>query len=657
MEEFIPTNQIAQEKRKQFFRKENIVFFALFIVFFAFATFFLYRNFIPAFATGTFMSDFLTIDAAEGTDAATASQWVAINGTFLKNFKYSTDLQQQGNSSIGWQGSTAGTGSGLYQNFSPALNLENKQLWIYLYLGVATEGPVRDMISNFGLELNQNATRGGLRNTWIICTTNANCKTKLNSGWTSLRVYTTQPTTDGGLDTSSVASLALVFDHSSKFTPKAGPASAMAFDFLRAGKEISFTGGSAASPVTFQDVKDFSDTQSLDAIAITGNAIDLRVSLNIGATTTPGTATFFKDTDRYIGMSMANSDDKLSFFLWPNSTTTFGTLENGFAISGNTVAYLGDEVLSKIQATSSLRSIPFIFNSSETPLPELYLYASAIKQSEDVFFGTSTSAAIGRGQIYDTEIDNASTTFIYSSGVASDGLEFKNVDIHHSTSSATSTAKIFITPNKEYENIRIFASPTNALDIATTTGGPDQITLKNITLSNNKGYDIRIENPYVVNMINSSFVNASTTYLNVAHGWILNKQYTFDVTVQSGGQAVSGASVTLTGGNGEAFSVLTGEDGKITQQIVTAFQITHATGTSAVSVNDFNSFTLDVTATGLNPFSQTLTVGAAQDLTAVLSSACTSSGADKAYPISVSTSSDSSFIPTITILGAKSRNN
>src|SRR3990167_3609293 len=101
MNSIVSTNQIAPEKRKSFFRKENALFLVL-IVFFSFtATFFLYRDFIPAFATGTFQSDFQTIDAAEGAEGVAASQWVAIPTLSTKNIKYSTDLQQQGASSIG----------------------------------------------------------------------------------------------------------------------------------------------------------------------------------------------------------------------------------------------------------------------------------------------------------------------------------------------------------------------------------------------------------------------------------------------------------------------------------------------------------------------------------------------------------------------------
>src|SRR3989338_1920100 len=437
-----------------------------------------------------------------------------------------------------------------------------------------------------------------------------------------------------------------MFDVSSKMTAKSGFPS-QGWDFMRSGTKIIATGGSASNPVTFQDVKDYVDTEDFDSVDIIASTfVNMGTGLQIGDGLTD---TYFKDTDKFVFMDMYNTEDKISFILQSKSTTTFGNFEDGFSISGNTVKYPVTASTSA-QIHKDVRGSPFIFPSSVTPLPELYLYASAIKGAHDVFFGTSTSAAIGRGQIYDTEIDNASTTFVYSSGVASDGLEFKNVDIHHSTSSATSTAKIFITPRKEYENIRIFASPANGLDIATTTGGPDQVTLKNITLSNNVGYDVRIENPWVVNFVNSSFDNASTTYLNIDRGWTLNKQYTFDVKVtDTTGAGISGASVTLTDKNSDtAFSVSSGGDGTITQQIVTAFTIAHATSSASVTVTDLNNFSLAFNATGKTNVTQTVIIGAAQDLTVAMSSECDPDGTFPAFPMRVATTT---VPPVITVWG------
>src|SRR3989338_4393881 len=435
-----------------------------------------------------------------------------------------------------------------------------------------------------------------------------------------------------------------MFDVSSKMTAKSGFPS-QGWDFMRSGTKIIVTGGSASNPVTFQDMKDYVDTEDFNSVDIVASTfVNMGTGLQIGD---GSTETFFTDTDKFVFMDMYNTDDKISFILQPNSTTTFGKFENGFSISGNTVKYPLTASTSA-QIHYDVRSSPFVFPSSFTPLPELYLYASVIKGAEDVFFGTSTAAAIARGQIFDTEIDNASTTFIYSVGTTGDGLEFKNVDIHHSTSSATSTAKIFITPTTDYENIRIFASPTNGLDIATTTGGPDFITLKNITLSNNAEYDLRIENPWVVNFVNSSFDNASTTYLNIGRGWTLNKQYTFDVKVtDTTGAGISGASVTLTDKNSDtAFSVSSGGDGTITQQIVTAFTIAHATSSASVTVTDLNNFSLAVTATGKTNVTQTVIIGAAQDLTVVMSSECDPDGTFPAFPMRVATTT---VPPVITV--------
>ncbi|MDP3999075.1 MAG: carboxypeptidase-like regulatory domain-containing protein, partial [bacterium] len=633
--------------------KPNLIFAALFIVFTAAAFYFAYQTFIPAFATGTFSDDFVDIDRMEDN---ADGRWldVALETVIGAETAFET---AEGAGFLRTLNNTTGAFSNIGMKKTYAADLNNNQVWYYFFPGAVTQGNVKDLISNMGVTLCDGAVGaagsvcGGNTMTWYACT--GDCSTKLTSGaWNNIKFYTTKPDAISGaeFDPVNTASIALMFDVSSKMTAKAGFPS-QGWDFMRSGTKIIVTGGSASNPVTFQDMKDYVTTENFDSVSIVASTfVNMGTGLQIGD---GSTETFFTDTDKFVFMDMYNTDDKISFILQPKSTTTFGAFEDGFSISGNIIKYPLTASTSA-QIHKDTRSSPFVFPSSYAPLPELYLYASAIKGAHDIFFGTSTAAAIGRGQIFDTEIDNASTTFIYSAGVASDGFEFKNVDIHHSTSSATSTAKIFITPNKEYENIRIFASPTNALDIATTTGGPDQITLKNITLSNNKGYDIRIENPYIVNTINSSFTNASTTYLNQERGWTLNKQYTFDVTVKSGGQPVSGASVTLTSDvSGQVFTATTDENGEITQKVVTAFQITHATSSGSVVVTDLNNFTLDVTATGLDASSQTVTIGSAQDLTVLLTSACTSSGADKAYPISVSTSSETGFIPTITLWGAK----
>ncbi|MBI2047709.1 MAG: hypothetical protein HYT27_01080, partial [Parcubacteria group bacterium] len=621
--------------------KSNLVFVLLFFVFTVSAFYFAYQTFIPAFATGTFSDDFVSVDRMEDN---VDGRWL----TTSSQTSIGTETTFETAEGAGYLRTLNGT-TGSFPNIGMkktyAADLNSNQVWYYFFPGAVSQGNVKDLISNMGVTLCDGAVGaaasvcGGNTMTWYACT--GDCSTKLTSGqWNNIKFYTTDPDAISGaaFNATSTASIALMFDASSKMTAKSGFPS-QGWDFMRSGTKIIVTGGSASNPVTFQDVKDYVDTQNFDSVSITASTfVNMGTSLQIG-TSTADTPTFFTDTDKFVFMDMYNTEDKINFILQPNSTTTFGKFENGFAISGNTVKYPVTASTSA-QIHNDVRGSPFVFPSSATPLPELYLYASVIKGAEDISFGTLTEAAIARGQIFDTEIDNASTTFIYSAGTYGDGLEFTNVDIHHSTSSATSTVKIFITPNKAYENIRIFASPASGLDIATTTGGPDQITLKNITLSNNTEYDIRIENPFVVNMINSSFDNASTTYLNIDRGWLLNKQYTFDLTVtDSVGGAVSGASVTLKDkDNTTIFTTTTGGDGTITQQTVTAFQMAHATSSATVTETDFNNFNLSVTATGLNDVSQTVIIGAAQDLTVVMSSACSPDGTDPAYPMNVATS-------------------
>jgi len=115
-----------------------------------------------------------------------------------------------------------------------------------------------------------------------------------------------------------------------------------------------------ATQLNAVDIKNYSDTNVLDAISILGNAISLGVNIEVGSSTQAFPATFFSDQNRFIGMNMANSDDKLSFILRSNSTTTFGAFENGFAINGNIVAYPTTASTTAAQYTG-LNSTPFIF--------------------------------------------------------------------------------------------------------------------------------------------------------------------------------------------------------------------------------------------------------------------------------------------------------
>ena len=102
---------------------------------------------------------------------------------------------------------------------------------------------------------------------------------------------------------------------------------------MRSGTKIIFTGGSASNPVTFQDVKNYVDTENFDSVDIIASTfVNMGTSLQVGD---GSTATFFQDTDKFVFMDMYNKSDKINFILQSNSTTTFGNYENGFSISGN----------------------------------------------------------------------------------------------------------------------------------------------------------------------------------------------------------------------------------------------------------------------------------------------------------------------------------
>ena len=66
-------------KKKIFFRKENLFFIPIFIVFILTAVFFTFKNFTKVEAVGTFYNDFSTIDDAEAITGWTASTTCVAN--------------------------------------------------------------------------------------------------------------------------------------------------------------------------------------------------------------------------------------------------------------------------------------------------------------------------------------------------------------------------------------------------------------------------------------------------------------------------------------------------------------------------------------------------------------------------------------------------
>ena len=311
-------SEILTTEKKNFFRKENFVFLLLILIFTFSSLYFTFKDFVPALAIGTFSHDFQTIDDAESISGT----WVAFSGTgAVKNLALTSEVFVEGSNSIYWQQNSIGS-AGWYKDLSPTVNVQNKQLWFYFYTGISTEGSVRNFYTNLGFQLYDGAGRTGNSSTWQVCSNLVQCQDTLVSGWKSFKFYTTQPdATSGALNQAAVASIALNFTSNSKITPRSGSVP-VAFDYWRVGKTIGFTGGTAANPVTFQDVKTYSDANVLDAISITGNAVDLKVNLEVGSSTLGFPATVFTDTNKYIGMNMANSDDKLGFTLHTNSTTT-----------------------------------------------------------------------------------------------------------------------------------------------------------------------------------------------------------------------------------------------------------------------------------------------------------------------------------------------
>jgi hypothetical protein len=617
---------MAIQPKKKLFRQENKFFLGLLGIFLVVGLYFAFRNFIPTFAVGTFSDDFFTIDGAEVAGGTTIGIWNVTGGG--KAAATDSDAALEGTNALRLANASAATW-GYHLSTSTSWNLANKQVWFDYFFA---SPKYRDYFSEFHVKLSDGifsgtthpAATAGNTAEWDFCTTLATCQNAFAAGWNIKKFFTTQPNSTSGTINLATTKGVYAWWTTSASTNKSG-VTLLGMDFWRAGTKIIFFGGTQAAPVTFADIKTYSDDTNsnpnnprplaiLDTVV---NAITLKSSLQIG---TSSQSTYFTDTNKYITMDMYNSDDKLSFTLLPNSTTTLGAYENGFAISGVTIAYPG----------GTKRSIPFRFPSSSLPLPTLNLYASKIINAEEVYFGESLTSTMRAGSnIFNTEIDSASTTFIYASTT-----NFSNVSIHHNVTSTDALA-MYITPSSSYTGISIFAAKTNGLSFF----GAGTTTMWNTTLSNNNaGYDIRVTTD-TVNMVNSYFNIASTTYVNTSQAWILNKQYTIDVVVKDGsGNPINGANVVLNNNTTTVFATTTGSDGKIIQQIVTAYQITHAANTTTIVTTTYNNFILTVTSTNKNDSSQTLIINSPQDITVSLAGACDRDGTTPAYPMSFNSS-------------------
>ena len=324
--DFLNMPETETTKKKIFFRKENLFFIPIFIVFILTAVFFTFKNFTKVEAVGTFYNDFSTIDDAEAITGWTAST------TCVANIALNTDdIAMQGTNGIEWTITTNGgcQNSGIFKTLSPTRDLTNQQLWLYFFTGKSSSftDNVKEHFNFFDIRLqSQNGT-----STWRVCNSLSDCSSVLKFGVNSFKIFTTQPTfNEGSPDLAQVDRILLGFGVNSKMVKKAG--AVMGFDYWRAGTRVGFSGGTASDPVTFADVKSYSDTNALDVIAIDLNAITLKSSLEIGTTSL---STFFTEKNRYIGMSMVNSDDKISYILNDNSTTTFGAFENAPSNAAN----------------------------------------------------------------------------------------------------------------------------------------------------------------------------------------------------------------------------------------------------------------------------------------------------------------------------------
>src|SRR3989344_2009773 len=196
MEGTVLKNRITLGKIKSFFRKENVFFLFFIAVFTLTATFFLYKDFIPAFAVGTFSSDFVTLD-----DGETATNWTVISAS-SKNILATDDLAVQGATGIEWVVATLGANNGVYKNLAAATDLRDKQIWFYYWSGTATaqagETQTRKMLNSMKVELWDGASRTGNSSQWNICTSLVNCPQVLSFGFTTIKFFTTNPDTTVG---------------------------------------------------------------------------------------------------------------------------------------------------------------------------------------------------------------------------------------------------------------------------------------------------------------------------------------------------------------------------------------------------------------------------------------------------------------------------
>lgn len=328
-----------------FFRKENAFFVLIVGIFSTVGVFLALKDFIfvSAGANATFSSDFSTVD---NCDTLTFTAGGVSTGAALNS-----DLAVEGTNGIEWAISAVGWGT-MYKTVSPTQNLQNKQLWYYLWTGTGKVGGatyvlVRDHLTSVSTTL---ASASGL-SSWQYCSSLSDCQSKLVSGWNSIKIYTTQPgVTRGTFDPTVVNKASIDYYSDSVMTKRA--AAVMGMDFWRAGTTVYFYGGTATVPVSFYDVLNYSTSTANQFITVEGGLVKLNTSLRVGDGTN---STYFTEASRYVYMNMYNSDDKIKFTLMKLSTTTLGVYQNGFPISGVTVAYPASQ-----DNTSPLRSIPFI---------------------------------------------------------------------------------------------------------------------------------------------------------------------------------------------------------------------------------------------------------------------------------------------------------
>ncbi|MFH1941668.1 MAG: hypothetical protein ABIL68_06145, partial [bacterium] len=274
--------------------KANIVFVLFLFVFTATGLYFVYQNFIPALAEGTFSDDFVDIDLMNDN---ADSRWVLtdLDTDLIVQSSYETAEGAAYLETLnGFNGAQANIG--VKKTYSA--DLGEKQVWYYFFSGAISAGNVKDYVSNVGVSLCAGAvgaadsTCGGNRMTWYACT--GDCSTKLTSSWNNIKFYTTDPdaTSGSAFDPANTASIALMYDASAKMVAKAGFPS-QGWDFMRSGTKITFTAGSASNPVTFQDIKDYAVTENFNSVDIIADTfVNLGTSVQIGD---GSAATFFED--------------------------------------------------------------------------------------------------------------------------------------------------------------------------------------------------------------------------------------------------------------------------------------------------------------------------------------------------------------------------